>query len=77
MELIYSTIFKKEVHLQGYEESITPEKMFVSGKASYIERNQIMIDNSDYCFFYYDENYTPPHKRTSKKYIVVVWRQKL
>ena len=28
-------------------------------KASYVERNQAMINNSNYCVFYYDENYQP------------------
>ncbi len=32
-----------------------------SGKASYVERNRLMIDASDYCIFYYDENRRPPH----------------
>ena len=26
-----------------------------------------MIDNSTYCVFYYNENYTPPLKRTPKR----------
>lgn len=32
---------------------------YTAGKASYIERNIAMIDDSDFCVFYYDENYTP------------------
>ena len=26
-----------------------------------------MIDNSDYCIFYYDENYKPPMRKKSKR----------
>lgn len=29
---------------------------FLTGKASYIERNYAMIDLSSYCLFYYNEN---------------------
>ena len=31
-------------------------KKYTSGKASYVERNQAMIDNSDYCIFYVERN---------------------
>lgn len=72
-ERVYRFIFKEEVHLRGYEESITPDKMYVSGKASYVERNQIMIDLSDYCIFYYDKDYAPPKKQISKKCVGGVW----
>ena len=36
-----------------------PERVKNSGKASYILRNQKMIDASDFCVFYYDKNYIP------------------
>ncbi len=39
---------------------------YTSGVASYIERNQSMILNSEYCIFYYDENYNPPKRKLSK-----------
>ena len=32
-----------------------------------MERNQEMIDGSDYCVFYYDENYKPPRRKYSKR----------
>ena len=35
----------------------------MAGKASYVERNQAMIDNSDYCVFYYDSSYQPKPKK--------------
>ena len=72
-ERIYSRLFSKEIHLRGYEESITPDKMYVSGKASYIERNQIMIDISDYCIFYYDKEYAPPLKQLSTRSVSGIW----
>ena len=54
--------------LSYYDETYIPAKVENAGKASYVERNQHMIDRSDICIFYYDENYTPPQKTTSKRY---------
>ena len=62
-EKIYSHFEKREVHLLGVEEEFEHKTKYVSGKASYIERNQAMIDDSDYCLFYYNEKYAPPQKR--------------
>ena len=42
-----------------YEEEKEFKEKYVSGKASYIERNQEMIDYSEYCVFYYDKEYEP------------------
>lgn len=69
-EKMMSYLWKREVHLEGYEEEITPEPLRKSGKATYIERNQIMIDNSDYCIFYYDESYRPERRELSRKYFI-------
>lgn len=53
--------------LEKYEETYFPEKIRKAGKASYVERNQEMIDKSDYCICYYDENYKPSPRKRSKK----------
>ena len=53
-----------------------PKVVNASGKASYIERNQAMIDDSDICIFYYDENYIPKQKRISNKSIVGLYTSK-
>lgn len=55
-EKTISKIIKKEIRLLGFEKRITPEILLKSGKASYIKRNEIMINDSDYCIFYYNEN---------------------
>lgn len=52
--------------LELYEETYFPPKLEHAGKYSYVERNYEMIDNSTYCVFYYNENYIPPLKRSSK-----------
>lgn len=51
--------------LEMYEGTYFPEKIRKSGKASYVERNQEMINKSKYCIVYYDENYLPPRRRNS------------
>lgn len=66
-EEIYSNMYHKEVHLLGVEEEIEHKTKYTAGRASYIERNYAMINASDYCIFYYDENYLPEYKRYSKK----------
>ena len=49
--------------LESYEETYFPPKLENAGKYSYVERNYEMIDNSTYCLFYYNDNYTPPPKQ--------------
>lgn len=39
--------------LQFYEETYFPDKILHAGKASYIERNQEMINKSMFCIVYY------------------------
>ncbi len=70
-EQIYSKFFKKQIHLLCYEQEIEYKTKYTSNKASYIERNFAMIDNSDFCIFYYDENYTPPQKYRKNSHIII------
>ena len=53
--------------LEHYEGTYFPEHMEKAGKASYVERNQEMINKSDFCIVYYDKNYTLPRRRNSKR----------
>lgn len=55
-----------ELTLRHFEDSIYPKDCSGAGKVSYIKRNQAMIDASDYCIFYFNENYLPPMKKESK-----------
>ena len=66
LEQMFSTAFKQDITLCEYEKEIEHKTKFTSGKASYIERNKAMIDASDYCIFYYDENYKPKKRKHSK-----------
>ena len=53
--------------LMHYEDTYFPEHIEKAGKASYVERNQEMINKSDFCIFYYDENYLPPRRKNSRR----------
>ena len=53
--------------LKHYEDTYFPERMANAGKASYVERNQEMINKSAFCIVYYDENYAPPRRRNSRR----------
>ena len=53
--------------LKHYEDTYFPERMEKAGKASYVERNQEMINKSDFCVVYYDENYLPPRRKNSRR----------
>jgi uncharacterized phage-like protein YoqJ len=52
---------------QHYEDTYFPEYMENAGRASYVERNQEMINKSDFCVVYYDENYAPPRRKNSRR----------
>ena len=53
--------------LQHYEDTYFPEHMENAGRASYVERNQEMINHSKFCVVYYDENYLPPRRKNSRR----------
>ena len=57
----------EESLLKHYEGTYFPEHMENAGRASYVERNQEMINKSDYCIVYYDENYLPPRRKNSRR----------
>lgn len=66
-EEIYSNFEKHEIHLLGVEEIFEHNTKYTSGQASYVERNQAIINDSDYCIFYYDENFQPKMRKYSSR----------
>ena len=65
-EEIYSRIENRPVSILGVEEEVEHKTKWVAGKAQYVERNQAMIDDSDFCVFYYNEEYKPPLRKRSR-----------
>lgn len=55
--------------LESYDATYIPENVAGAGKAAYVERNYHMIDKADLCIFYYNKNYKPPLKPTTKSRI--------
>ena len=50
-----------------YDDTIIPNRVGKAGRASYVERNQEMIDASDFCVFYYNPSYLPPKRKYAKR----------
>lgn len=67
LEKLYSKAEKKEVRFLGFEQERHYKSKFTSGRASYVERNYAMINDGDFCVFYYDENYQPEMRKYSKR----------
>lgn len=55
--------------VEYYEREEEFSNKYKSGRASYIERNEAMIDACDYCVFYFNPIYKPQIKQVSKKYV--------
>jgi len=53
--------------LQSYDDTYYPERISGSGRAAYVERNQIMIDRSNICIVYYKDDYSPPRRKNSRR----------
>lgn len=68
-EEIYSHFRKEKVTLLGVEEEVEHKTKYTAGYASYVERNQAMINDSDYCVFYYNETYKPEIRKCSNQSI--------
>lgn len=56
----------KKYLLTTYDDTVMPCGVEKAGRAAYVERNQEMINASDYCVFYYNPQYMPPKRKQSK-----------
>ena len=66
-EEIWRTLLHKEVRIKDFDAEYEHPTKYSSGRGSYVERNQAMIDDSDICVFYYDENYLPLRRKNSPR----------
>ena len=57
----------EESLLKNNEGTYFPEHIENAGRASYVERNQEMINHSKFCVVYYDEKYLPPRRKNSRR----------
>ena len=67
MERTWASVLKTDVKFKDYDAEVQSEKVYSAGKASYVERNQEMIDASDFCVFYYNEDYQPPRRKRTNR----------
>ena len=61
--------FYEKYLLKSYEETYFPSQINNAGKSSYVKRNYEMIDISNFCIFYYNENYTAPARQKTNSSI--------
>ena len=66
-ERIARAVTKRDIKYKNYDGSMMSDRLWSAGKASYVERNQDMIDASDYCIFYYNPQFQPPRRKYSKR----------
>ncbi len=66
-EYPYISEHYKNYLLETYEDTYYPKKIMNSGRAAYVERNYEMIDHSRFCIVYYDEQSTPPTRKSGTK----------
>ena len=57
----------KDYLLKFYDDTTMPPRVEKAGRASYVERNQEMIDASDFCVFYYNSSYLPQKRKVTKR----------
>lgn len=53
--------------LKDYEDTYYPNKIIGAGKATYVERNCEMINNSRFCIIYCDEAHAPTTRKSGTK----------
>ena len=68
-ERIWSSILKRPVRIKDYDAEYEHPTKYTSGRASYVERNQAMITDSDFCVFYFDETYLPPRRKQGSSFL--------
>ena len=57
----------KDYLLGNYDDTYYPKNIINSGRASYVERNYEMVNNSQFCVIYYDEQSTPTTRKSGTK----------
>lgn len=62
--------------LSLYDYTYYPEKLMDAGRVVYVERNRIMINESNFCVFYYHEKNAPTTRKSGSK-IALEYAKKL
>ncbi len=57
----------KSFLLKSYDETYYPEKIIDAGKSVYVQRNYEMINKSDFCIIYFDDQYAFNNQKCGTK----------
>ena len=57
----------KNYLLKSYDDTYYPEHIIASGRAVYVERNCEMINKSQFCIVYYNEQNAPTNRKSGTK----------
>lgn len=68
MENLYHKITNKQIKFSTFDDALYFAKYKNAGRASYIERNIEMINNSYYCLFYYNKKCSLKNSGTAIAY---------
>lgn len=68
-ERIARAVTKRDIKYKDYDGAMMSDRLWSAGKASYVERNQDMINASDYCVFYYNPEYQPTRRKYFKRFM--------
>ncbi len=66
-EKLYSSYY-----IVPYDEVFKHKNWLKGRRASYIERNFSMIDDSQFCIFYYNQNYVVEQRKPNKKHLTYI-----
>jgi len=64
-ERIARAVTKRDIKYKDYDDTIMPPDVENAGRASYVKRNQAMINASEYCIFYYNLDCHAKHQTKS------------
>ena len=59
----------RDVYVPEYEDIKKSDRVNSAGRAAYVERNQEIINISNFCVFYYNLNHLSPKRKNSKENI--------
>ncbi len=68
LEFALSKFYKQAVRVRVYEQVVPSIDIYPPKRICDEERNRAMVDDSDFCVFFYDKNYTHDEKLYRKRF---------
>lgn len=76
LENLFLNVLNFNTNIKAYDEIIREESLFNAGKSSYVQRNKLIIDKSDFIIFFYRESSTNSYKSKSGTKIALEYAKK-